>query len=426
MKKVFSAVSAALALTTALTSCSAFVRDIRISGDTAPTSAPSAAVTKVPVSSAEVTYYTPAAGLDPKTALDQLADTDCEGDIFLIATVTSDSIGKNPIWQTEDMTTYASAAARISAVSDKYTLKIAPFTLDYDKLVPTLAENIKNYAYTADLLVVPASLAETLISEKLVLNLSKTAFFDRTAYYFDSSVTDFYNGDDCYAVYGDALCPPEATLCVYYNKKLAASAGADDLFSLCKNGRWELDSLVSLAEKGSLATDIPLPYLIQSIYGRTYSEIFAKDGSLLKPDKETAAIIDSITGRLGEKLITENAKEAFKEGGSLFYIGRIDEAAELAETCDAWSLLPIPLAAADEKAVYPTVYDNREEKWLFLVPKDAAISERSVQVMSALCAATCDEAKIDLRKSLYGYMRTNDARIMLDSVLAIGTRRSRE
>ena len=46
--------------------------------------------------------------------------------------------------------------------------------------------------------------------------------------------------------------------------------------------------------------------------------------------------------------------------------------------------------------------------------------------MSALCAATCDEAKIDLRKSLYGYMRTNDARIMLDSVLAIGTRRSRE
>ena len=164
---------------------------------------------------------------------------------------------------------------------------------------------------------------------------------------------------------------------------------------------------------------------MQSLCGEEYSDIFDKSGEITKADGDAAELLARVNS-LGEKFTEEGALENFISGGSLFYIGRISDAEKLSAMSDSWSFVPLPNLeeSADGSVDYPTVYDCADEKWLFLVPLDAAVSERSVLVMSALCAATCDEAKIELRGKLYEYLRTNDARIMIDKILEIGGRTS--
>ncbi len=403
-----------------LTACSLLVREYEVDDDKT-TKIVTEIYTKADVTAAAAEIYSAPSGKSVQTALSALADSDCEGDIFLIATVTGDNVGENPIWQAEDSLTYSSSISRIQAVADKYNLKITPYKTGYDELAPTLAENIANYSYTADLLVVPASLADTLVESELVLNLSHAPFFDKTAYFFDSSVIDYYNGGDCYAVYGDALESPESTLCVFYNRNLAAKLGFDDIYSLADSGKWTFERLMTMSGEGGLSCEISMSYILQSLCGEEYSDIFDKSGKIAKADGRAAEMLDTVNS-LGEKFTEEGALEKFISGGSLFYIGRITDAAELSAMTDGWSFVPLPnlTESGDSPSDYPTVHDYADEKWLFLVPLDAAVSERSVLVMSALCAATCDEAKIELRGKLYEYLRTNDARIMIDKILGIG------
>lgn len=414
MKHVISFSALLVASSLTLTSCSAFVSEVKLTGDTKAPSLTTAPYTKESVTAATGSHYTPAVGLDPKTALAQLADLSGEGDIFLIATVTGEGVGENPIWQSEDRTTYSASVERINLVAEKYDLKIASYKLGYDELAPTLAENIKNYAYTADLLVVPASLAEELVKEDLVLNLSQTAFFDKTAYYFDSGITELYNDGDCYSVYGEALCDPESMLCVYYNTQKVSA----DIKSAVNGGTWTLDMLSTLGAQGGISSLLSLDLLVPFSCGRTYDEIFDKNGDPKKSEGDITEIVDTLQSVIGDKFSTTDDPTAFINGECAFYIGKMSDAEKLSKMSDRWSIAPIPVDK--EGTSYPTVYDPFAEKWLFLVPRDAAISERSTLVMAALCAATCDELKMSVRDEIKKYVRSNETLVMLDKVLGIG------
>lgn len=408
-----------VAIICTLTSCSLFMSEISITGDTTASVPTAAPYTKESVTSVSGEHYIPATGLDPKTALAQLADADGEGDIFLIATVTGENVGENPIWQSENKLTYSSSVERINNVAEKYNLKIASYKLAYDELSPTLAENIKNYAYTADLLVVPASLAESLIEDDLVLNLSQTAFFDKTAYYFDSDVIDLYNDGDVYSVCGDAMDDPASMLCVYYNTEKLG-----ELTDTVNGGDWTLDRLTTLGAEQGVSSVCSLEYLIPSILGVPYNELFDKDGDLKKQKGSVAEVVKSVESTLGDKFSLAGDATSFISGESAFFIGTMSDAASLSKMSDRWSIAPLPTAEKSEnEPSYPTVYAPSGEKWLFLVPREAAISERSVLVMSGLCAATCDEAKLEVRTEVAKYLRSNDAKVMLDLVLGIGKKR---
>lgn len=416
MKHIISFAVLSVALSLTLTSCSAFMSEVSLTGDTKAPSLTAPPYTKESVTAATGSHYSPAVGLDPKTALAQFADLPGEGDIFLIATVTGDNVGKNPIWQSEERPTYSASVERINAVSEKYNLKIASYKLEYDELAPTLAENIKNYAYTADLLVVPAALAEELVKEDLVLNLSQTAFFDKTAYYFDRGITELYNKGDCYSVYGDALLDPESMLCVYYNTQMVTA----DIKSAVNSGKWTLDMLSTLSAQGGISSRLSLDLLVPFSCGQAYDEIFDKNGDPREADDDIAEIIYSMRESIGDKFSTADDPSAFINGECAFYIGKMSDAKKLSKMSDQWSIAPIPTDKEGSK--YPTVYEPFAEKWLFLVPRDAAISERSVLVMSALCAATCDELKISVRNEIKKYVRNNETLVMLDRVLGIGER----
>lgn len=417
-KRIFSS-TAVIAAICMLTSCSLFMSELSITGDTTASVLTAAPYTKESVTSVSGEHYIPATGIDPKTALAQLADADGEGDIFLIATVTGEGVGENPIWQSEGRLTYNSSVERINNVAEKYDLKIASYKLAYDELAPTLAENIKNYAYTADLLVVPASLAEDLIEDGLVLNLSQTAFFDKTAYYFDGEVIDLYNDGDVFCVCGDAMDDPASMLCVYYN-----SEKVGQLTDTVNDGEWTLERLVTLGAEYGVSSVCSLEYLIPSILGVPYGDLFDKDGDLKKQKGDVAERIESVKSALGDKFAHGGDLSSFISGECVFYIGCMSDAASLSKMSDRWSIAPLPAAEkAENEPSYPTVYAQNGEKWLFLVPEQAAISERSVLVMSGLCAATCDEAKIEIRTEVTKYLRSNDAKVMLDLVLGIGKRR---
>ncbi len=397
-----------LTLLPVLAACSPVI-DYNLDG-----SRPSAPGTLPPAVSSKVTAVTadplPSPTFrTPEQSLEGLAEFDGGGSIFLIATLEGDQT--NPIFPTEDRIGRNAAIERLNAVKTKYNLQIADNPTTVEKLVADLEENIQVDGYTVDLILLPASSCSAFEGKNVLIDPSRIAFFDDGADYLSSDYASIYGS---YAIFGDALFYPEDRLCVYYNYKLAESLGIGSLYNTATEGRWTWDLLTEYASQGGLATDLSLDYLVSITSGLSYGDLFDSEKNLKELPEEYRTKVDGILTEIGDKLTDSDPLNAFLAGQSLFYVGKVSDCTKLTEMQDAWSILPVPTDSGTTDT--PVLRDYRDTDYVFLIPRFPYSPERTVQVIAALCSV-CDGTRKAAYESYLPYMRLNESRILLDTVL---------
>lgn len=414
----------ALALLPALTACSPIL-EYELSGSRTTaelfTAPPGQTVT-----AASADRYPSPRFRTSEEILGTLAEFDGGGSIFLIATMTDDP--DNPVFPQTDRISRNAAIERLNAIQDKYNLKIAESPTSPGALAAELKENIEVDGYTVDLILMPADNCSPLLDEKLILDPSRIAFFDPQADYLDQAVAKKYSD---LAVWGDALLCPEDRLCVFYNAKLAESLSVGSLYPTVAAGKWTLDELIRLAGLGGVCGNPSPEYLVGGIYGQPGDKIAALPDELRESAQASLEALSKVyrvpdSGSSGADADSgagadanadsggKTALDAFIAGQSLLYVGKLSDCAKLSGMADAWSLLPLPSARAGESA--PLLHEEGQREYIFLIPRFPYSPERSVQIIQALCSL-CDGAKQAVYEGYLPYLRLNEARILLETVL---------
>jgi hypothetical protein len=352
-------------------------------------------------------------GIDPASALIGLTDADYQGTIFVITSLE----GSENLLLPEGSSSYATAAqSRLSLIEKKYNIQVVKQTTTAENLLTTLRENNTKSDFTSDLLFLPASLCSTLAEEGLLLELRSAAFFDEELSYYQALLTT--DGQSAYAVRGDACEDPADRFCIFYNTSLAQKAGLNDLASLSLSEGWTWEAFSELAKNGGFSSDCSLSYTVSATF-LPYEDLYSADGSLKELSEETSAAISDLLTSLEESFLptTEETSglESFAAGESLFLIAPLSAAEKLSSMQDSWSLLPLPSLNGKEEA--NAVYDPASEPIFLAVPLHCYTNERSVQVLSAFCAATCSEIRIAAWEKYSELTRLNEARLMLTYIL---------
>ncbi len=379
-------------------------------------------------------YYQPATPdkdrtYTPEYQLQLLADRDFGGTLFL--TVQEEGL-ENAIFPSDGGLADVYAERRNRLISEKYNVELACITKSADKIIAELTEAKRKGEYYADLLIVSPSLFQTLKSKGLLQALDSMPFFEPDSVCLRQDATVELNSGwkGTYGIWGDALRQPGRSYAVYFNTELAAEQGCPDFYSAVRSGKWTIDSLLGAAREGKLIFEGDAADLLLSLSGLNSATDAGKE--FLAGD-EYAALVDTFNAcRYTADLPQTGASQAasdtdapatdeqnalpaaaapFLSGDTLFYIGTLDDWDALSQTEFVPGMLPLP--KYDELAAdYPYATDQSRLP-ILASPLHVTSQEGTGIMLSALNAASCDEAETLFLQSAELHVRDNGTYLTL-------------
>lgn len=378
---------------------------------TVPTNSYTGATTGAIPTLTTPTYYTPPLpSVDqihtPSYQLQLLADRDFGEQIFLI--VQEEGL-ENPISPDNDDFSEAFADRRNRLVQGKYNVELACIKMSRDKILSSLADAKSKGTYFCDLLIVSPSLLTQLQSKGYLNTLENLPFFQFDSACIRDDATAEINSkwDKIYGIWGDALRQPSQAYSIYFNQNLADEQDYPNLYQLVRSGQWDFQTFAYLAKMGKFTFDGNIADLLFAAAGKASS---TDEGKALLEDADYLSMVDQLTAALVTKENTA-AKKLFLEGKSLFYIGKLGELSEFAQTKLQTGLLPLPkYDLADES--YPYLTDQTTLP-VFACPINVTSTEGTGIMLSALNAASCAELEELFIQSAENQVRDNGSALMI-------------
>lgn len=410
-KPIFSALSLLLAATI-LAGCS--------SNPTAPARSEdpyTGATTGAIPSLTTPTYYTPPMPSTdkihtPAYQLQLLADRDFNEQVFLVV---QEEGMESAIFPDSDDFTTAYADSRNRLVQGKYNMELACIKMSRAQILTKLGEAKSKDSYFCDLLIVTPSLLSELQGKGYLSPLDSLPFFQTNSICIRDDATAEINSkwNGIYGIWGDALRQPSQAYSVYYNRALAEQQSCPNLYNLVQSGQWDFQMFAYLAGTGKYTFDGEMEDLLFAAAGKQST---TNEGKALLEDADYLSLLDQLTGMaISDAKDSSNekktAKELFLEGKSLFYIGKLGEISEFADSELQTGLLPLPkynLADRD----YPYLLDQSELP-VFACPINVTSPEGTGIMLSALNAASCAELEELFQQSAENQVRDNGSALMI-------------
>lgn len=282
----------------------------------------------------------------------------------------------------------------------------------------------------ADLICAPVSVLSRLAAEGMLENLYSLPYLDLDAPYIDkTALAQQTVGDTLYFYSGPVTNSANSAVGVFFNRKLAESAGVD-LFALAKSGGFTWDALknaasaVSAAGADGIAVMLDDTALSTAIYGSSGRSIFAANGGVLEraadaaAAEKTAAVIEELFKNPDCAVVygKDEAAEAFKKGRLGFVVATLDCASLFEGAESEWGLLPLPKHSEAQKSYSSLISGSA---LALAVPRGSKDSGFSGFLLNALLAASAGVMEEALKTTYVNYyFWSNDAAVMLNTVCA--------
>jgi hypothetical protein len=213
--------------------------------------------------------------------------------------------------------------------------------------------------YYADLMYVSPSELWRYENAGMAINIKTLPFVDLNAEYYDKASTDAatVNGY-VYGAIGAANTDFDNLPGVFFNKELL---GETDIYSEVYNGSFTLERMTELSKNAAydingtrtgingIVTDFTANRLVDNIYYSANGLNIDKDGDLLPSyntfDDAAQECVDQIYRLMFDGngyLRSNNARNLFENGSSLFCVTTLSEKYALAESNFNWGILPLP------------------------------------------------------------------------------------
>ncbi len=324
--------------------------------------------------------------------LGALPQRDYNGATFIITSTDTTFFDENEV-------RYVSEAVhkRNSMVEEKFNIKLQSAKSDTITMIEDAKKSALAGMYYTDIMCIPMSEVGTFNSEGLLMNLRSLPHLDLSAPYFNStSASALSAGYKVLGIAGEAV-PVTDLPCIIYNKKLASSVGAGDLYTIAESGEFTWDKLLQLtslckADSGAVGATIS--------GGETYDYMFASLGehfissaemsvpevAILRNSMDwTATYARPMLQMASNAGITkEDAVKAFSEGKALFTVGTVGDLDSYRNTDVLVGVLPMPKLNKEES--YRSAVGS--DALIMTVPDGATNSEMTSLVLSAINAAS--------------------------------------
>ncbi|MGI6201778.1 MAG: extracellular solute-binding protein [Eubacteriales bacterium] len=436
-------VAVALLLCAALLSgCGVII--IRDGSDAAPTGSAghpdtaTSADSETPAPSAEeTTTYKVITTADAKekaqAALDEIILRDFGGISVFIASTSPDTFAPSSV----DSDVSEARYVRQKLVEDKLNTTILTIGGTSDQIFDDLRTAEKAGTYYADIIAVPIWQLGKFIAAGLLLRVNSLPFLDLDAEWFDADcMTQATAGySSAYTVIGDVNLEPGKLFSVLWNKALAASVSAGDLYKLTYRGVWTWDYMLTCARAIAdvdggiygIASSAGAETFISALYASSGEKLFetAADGALAAAfgTERAQNVVEKLkmfftadAGLLGDSLQipTSQGTSAFYAGNAGFIVTPLETVEWFTNMKANWGVLPLPK------------YDEPQEKYYayvdrgalsFSTPSGNKNIEAAGVFMSAFSAATGNLIADAFYTHLIKYViRDSDSLNMMDII----------
>ncbi|GEM_PF-576432 len=332
-------------------------------------------------------------------------------------------------------------------VEEKLNCKLSYFESDEETLYKELGDAVKSGLYYADLLATPQHITARLAVDGYLFNLRSLPFIDLTAEYFDAgAISQLTGGHYIYALAGDAVRSPDDFACVYFNSDIVkASNYGGSLYALAKQGKWDWDTLITiaLASERSVSLDeryagtvddearYDFAYLLSGSSGDHFA-LNTVDTVPVASLPQSASGLAELCYRIfyesnfsfaygstdaedetDENINLRNLND-FISGESVFHIGTLVDLAPLSKCSVNWGVLPIPKYDVNQEGYYTAM---PKESLLAAVPAKTTNPDGMAALLETLFAASAGYLQdVFVEYQLYNTVRDNASLDMLDII----------
>ena len=267
---------------------------------------------------------------------------------------------------------------RTSAIQGKFNVALAFSEASADTVISDLRSAVQSGAFYSDLVALPMSYFGRAVRDGLVRPLEGV----------QSQAELSYRGS-VYGVPAGGSTVTAYTYCVYFNASAAAGAGLD-LYAEAAAGAWTWQrfyQLVSAMPNAGFTCDDDNEFVNCFTVSSGFSYTTVADGTVTL-NAQTEAFVEAL--QLARGLISsgyapsDDPRTLFYNGGCLFYIGTVKDAAAFADMPESYGVLPLPSYTAGGQSFSYTSSDMP----VLCIPAGAAGSENSALMLQALCLAS--------------------------------------
>lgn len=368
-----------------------------------------------------------------KAALDKVVVRDFGGVSVFIASTIPDVFAPSTVNSDISEARYT----RQKLVQNKLNTTILTIGGTSDEIFENLRAAEKAGTYYADIIAVPISQLGKFIAAGLLLRINSLPFLDTRAEWFDAEcMTQATAGhNSAYTVIGDVNIEPGNLYSVFWNKNLAASVSAGNLYKLTYNGVWTWDYMLTCARAianidGSiygLASSSSAEAFISAFYASSGEKLFetGSDGMLsasFGTDRAEAVVgklkkffaPDAMLLGTSNEIPSSQGITEFYNGNSGFIVTTLGTAEWFKNMKPNWGMLPMPK------------YDEAQEKYYAYieggalsvsVPSSNGNIEAAGIFISALSAATGNLINDAFYTQMIKHViRDNDSLNMMDII----------
>lgn len=326
---------------------------------------------------------------------------------------------------------------RQKLVEDKLNTSILTIGGTSEQIFENLRISEKAGTYYADIIAVPMKELGKFIAAGLLLRVNSLPFLNLGAEWFDkdgmTQATAGYNS--AYTVIGDVNIEPGKLYSVLWNKELAASVSAGNLYKLSYNGSWTWDYMLTCARAMANVNSGIYGIASTADAGTFISAFYAASGEkLMRPGSDGAlsasfggdraqAVVEKLkgffareAGMLGSawEIPVSQSSATFYEGNAAFLVTPLEAVEWFKNMKKNWGVLPLPK------------YDESQEKYYsyidgtalsFSTPAGNESIESAGIFISAFSAATGDLIADAFYTHLIKYVvRDSDSLNMMDII----------
>lgn len=313
----------------------------------------------------------------------------------------------------------AAALARNRVIEKKYNTTIAgKLAGSREALLDEVRTSVKAGLYYADIIAIDISEIGSYNADSLLMNLYSLPDFDPNSDIFNTdAMSQLSAAFRSYGVVSAATEDVRDIYAVYWNKAIAESLGAGDLYGEYERGEWTWQRFSVLMHSAAEArgadkatrigavTDLPLNEIADAMQissGLHYvSTEYGSVPSISYDDaamNELAALAYTVFGN-GQGFSSgygsdTSAATSFRGGDVLFYVGTFRDAETLASAESDWGVLPLPSYSEQTSGITAMSPSSA----VLVTPRSNALGENTSAVLKALSLASSgviDDAVIE-------------------------------
>lgn len=389
-----------------------------------------------------------------KKRLDKVFSLDMSGSTLLV-TVANET--KNTVLPAEDSPFYSACKERNEMITGKLGCDFYTMSASVEQMRTDLAVSIKSgstSSYYADLVLIPSTYAAIFAAEDLILDLRSLPFYSVAT---EGNVgAGYYNGKSYFDL-SAATESPELVYALYFNRDMADTAGAQELYSAAREGTLTFDYFFAFCERSAVPegkysltvggehdSDAFLGDIaairggIDFVSGKSggYPQLAYSDSAveaaggvigllrnlaLYLPSAELPKVealiaadgTDTSAAPEGSTSAAVTGAEQFAKGNSLFHMGTLSEMSNFYNQRTAWGVLPLPTLSGEAPAVMS------QDRGVFCVTANNSRPDMMGAILPAFAAASGEW--MDGEYAVYcaeNYIRDNDSFHMIKLILS--------